>query len=228
MPKRTINLDPRLYDYVLRVAVRETEVLRDLREETRGLPDSGMQISPDQGQFLSLLVKMLGARRCLEIGVFTGYSSLVVAAALPDDGRLVACDLSEEWTRIARRHWQRAGVDQKIELRLGPALATLDALLEAGSAGSFDFAFVDAEKTEYVDYYERVLELLAPGGVCAIDNVLWNGRVVELEDQSAETTAIRAFNEHLATDTRVDLSLVPVGDGLTLARKHGGLRGRVT
>jgi predicted O-methyltransferase YrrM len=179
-----------------------------------------MQISPEQGQFMFLLLRLIGATRCLEIGVFTGYSSLVTALALPEDGRIVACDVSEEWTAVARRYWREAGVEPKIDLRIAPALETLDRLVEAGETGRFDFAFIDADKESYLSYYERVLQLLRPGGLLAVDNVLWSGRVADPEVSDADTAALRHFNESLHRDERIDLSLVPIGDGLTLARKR--------
>jgi predicted O-methyltransferase YrrM len=220
MSVRTLNVDATLYDYLLAVSVREPRALAQLREETQQLPGSGMQISPEQGQLMRLLVELIGARRCLEVGVFTGYSSISVALALPEGGRLVACDVSVEYTDIARRYWRLAGVEDRIELRLGPAIATLDALLAAGERGRFDFAFVDADKENYLGYYERSLELLRPGGLLAIDNVLWSGRVADPQDQSASTLAIRALNERIRGDERVSPSLVPIGDGLFLVRKR--------
>jgi len=220
MSVRTLNVDAKLYDYLLTVSVREPQVLADLREETARLPSAGMQISPEQGQLMRLLVELCGARRCLEVGVFTGYSSISVALGLPADGKLVACDVSVEYTDIARRYWRLAGVESRIDLRLGPALATLDELLAAGGAGSFDFAFVDADKDNYLGYYERSLSLLRPGGLLAIDNVLWGGAVADHEDQRASTLAIRTLNERLHADSRVSISLVPIGDGLFLARKR--------
>ena len=228
MTKRTIQLTDSLNEYLLSVSLREPELLLRLREETAALPSSRMQIAPDQGQFMALLVRLMGARRCLEIGVFTGYSSLVTALALPDDGRIVACDVSEEWTSIARRYWRAAGVEHKIDLRLAPALQTLDALLAAGQGGSFDMAFIDADKESYVAYYERALELLRVGGLIIVDNTLWSGRVADPDDADADTVALRHFNEYLHRDERVDLSLLPVGDGLTLARKrrHSPTEGR--
>jgi caffeoyl-CoA O-methyltransferase len=213
-------MTPALQEYLLQVSLREPELLGRLREETASHRGSGMQIAPEQGQFMALLVKLMGARRCLEVGVYTGYSSLAVALALPADGRLLACDLNEEWTRVARRYWEEAGVAGRVELRLGPALETLDQLLREGEAGCFDFAFVDADKREYQAYYERVLQLLRSGGLVAIDNVLWGGSVVDAKDDSEDTRAIRQFNAALAEDQRVDLSLIPIADGLTLARKR--------
>jgi caffeoyl-CoA O-methyltransferase len=218
--RRTEPLTDELYQYLLDVSVREPDVLRRLREETAELEDASMQIGPEQGQLMALLVEMLGARRTLEVGTFTGYSALVVALALPEDGRVVACDVSEEWTRIARRYWTEAGVAHKIDLRLGPAAATLDTLLEEGRVGTFDFAFVDADKTNIRLYYEKALALVRAGGVIAIDNVLWSGKVIDPGEKDADTEAIRALNAALTYDERVTLSLVPIGDGLTLARKR--------
>ena len=215
-----LGLSEALYDYILSVSLREADVLRRLREETARMPLAIMQIAPEQGQFMALIVELMGAKRTLEVGVFTGYSSLAVALALPDDGHITACDVSEEWTAIARRYWAEAGVADKVDLRLAPAIETLDALLADGQAGSYDFAFIDAEKTEYTDYYERVLQLLRQGGLVAIDNVLWNGAVADPADDKEDTNAIRAFNEKLRDDDRVSLSLLPLADGLTLARKR--------
>lgn len=221
MSNKTFFLSDDLYDYILGVSLRDDDILRKLREETAKLPMSAMQIAPEQGQFMAMLVKMLGAERTLDIGVFTGYSSLVVARALPEDGQVVACDVSEEWTAIARRYWKRAKVDHKIGLQIAPALETLDALLEDGHAGTFDFAFIDADKVNYEYYYERCLGLVRMGGVIAVDNVLWSGDVVNVYSEDEDTRAIRAFNEKLSKDRRIDLSLVPIADGLTLARKTG-------
>ncbi|MFO1395047.1 MAG: class I SAM-dependent methyltransferase [Steroidobacteraceae bacterium] len=220
MSNRTIVVTDTLYEYLLAASLRETDLQRRLREETAANPSARMQIAPEQGQFMGLIARMIGARRCLEVGVFTGYSSLAVALALPDDGRIVACDVSEEWTAVARRYWQAAGVAHKVELRLAPAIETLDALIAAGEAGAYDLAFIDADKTNYLAYYERVLMLLRPGGVVMTDNTLWSGRVADPEVGDADTVALRHYNEHLHRDERVDLSLVPIGDGLTLARKR--------
>ena len=194
--------------------------MRRLREETASLDEASMQIGADQGQFMGLLVEIMGARNALEVGTFTGYSALAVALALPDDGRLVACDVSEEWTAIARRYWEEAGVAHKIDLRLAPALETLEGLLAEGCAGTFDFAFIDADKEGYDAYYERALELMRTGGLIALDNTLWEGKVVDPAVADGDTQAIRAMNAKLAGDARVTLSLLPVGDGLTLARKR--------
>jgi predicted O-methyltransferase YrrM len=222
MSARTLSIDSRLYDYLLAVSVREPPVLAELRRETSQLPSAGMQISPEQGQLLTLLVELIGARRCIEVGVYTGYSSTVVALALPPDGKLVACDVSAEFTAVARRYWRLAGVEERIDLRLAPALETLDALLSQGGSGSFDFAFIDADKENYLGYYERCLALLRPGGLLAIDNVLWGGSVADPKDISARTQAIRTVNERVRSDERVSISLVPIGDGLFLARKRQG------
>jgi caffeoyl-CoA O-methyltransferase len=220
MTNRSISLTDSLYGYLLSVSLREPDVLRRLRDETAALPNARMQIAPEQGQFMALLVRLMGARRCLEVGVFTGYSSLAVALALPDDGRIVACDVSEDWTAVARRHWSAAGVAHKIDLRLAPALDTLEGLLADGEAGTYDFAFLDADKENYLRYYELALELVRPGGLIVADNTLWSGRVADPANDEAATVALRRFNEQLHRDKRVDLSLVPVGDGLTLARKR--------
>lgn len=219
-PSRSLSLDPALYRYLLGHSSREPAVLAALREATAGLEGAQMQIGPDQGQFMQLLVRLIGARHCLEIGTYTGYSSLAVALVLPADGNLLTCDVSEEWTRVARRFWREAGVESRIELKLQPALVTLDALLAGGGAGSFDFAFIDADKGNYIAYYERVLQLLRTGGLVCIDNTLWSGKVAQGEIDDKDTRAICAFNDHLHRDERIDLSLVPIGDGLTLARKR--------
>lgn len=220
MTRRSITLTDSLHEYLLSVSLREPELLARLRHETAGLPESRMQIGPEQGQFMAFLLRLMGAKRCLEIGVFTGYSSLIAALALPEDGSIVACDVSEEWTSIARRYWREAGVEEKIDLRLGPALESLDGLVASGDSGCFDFAFIDADKESYLAYYERVLPLLRTGGLIAVDNTLWSGRVVDPEVADADTLALRHFNDALFHDERVDLSLVPIGDGLTLARKR--------
>ncbi len=217
---RNVQLTDTLYRYLVDHSVREPEVLRDLREETSKLPMAGMQIGSDQGQFMALLAKLVGARRCVEVGVFTGYSSISVALALPADGKIIACDVSEEWTAIARRYWKKAGVDAKIELRLGPAVATLDELLAKGGAGQYDFAFIDADKGNYLAYYERCLKLLRAGGLIAIDNTLWSGDVANPDNQKPDTVSLRALNDALHHDERIDLALLPIGDGLTLARKR--------
>lgn len=220
MANRTIGLSDQLSAYVRDVGVREPDVLARLREETAALPQHGMQIAPEQGALLAMLVELTGARRCVEVGTFTGYSSTAVALALPDDGRIVCCDVSEEWTAMARRCWEEAGVAHKVDLRIAPAAETLDALLDDGEESSYDFAFVDADKTGYDAYYERLLRLVRPGGLIAIDNVLWSGRVAADDVQDDDTRALRALNLKLATDERVSLCLLPVADGVTLARRR--------
>ena len=220
MSSRRLTVTNEVHEYLLAHSVREPQVLADLRAQTAGMPHAQMQIGPEQGQFMALLVKLIGAKRCIEIGVFTGYSSLVVALALPEDGRILACDISEEWTAIARRFWREAGVEHKIELQLRRATRTLEARLAAGEAGSYDFAFIDADKSSYDAYYELVLELLRPGGLIALDNTLWSGNVANPQDTSEDTVALRALNDKLHRDERIDLSMLPVGDGLTLARKR--------
>jgi predicted O-methyltransferase YrrM len=220
MSSQTLGLSEELSAYVQRVGVREPELLTRLRHETAKLEDARMQISPEHGQFFSLLLKLIGAKTCLEVGVFTGYSTLVTALAIPEDGRIVACDVSEEWTAIGRRYWREAGVEQKIDLRLAPAVQTLDALLTEGRGATFDFAFVDADKENYAAYVERAAQLLRPGGLLAIDNTLWSGHVIDPAINDASTNAIRRLNESLSMDERFDISLLPIGDGLTLARRR--------
>ncbi len=220
MSNRTLTLTDDLYQYLLDVSLREPEVLRRLRRETASHPMARMQIAPEQGQFMALLVRLLGARRALEVGVFTGYSALAVALALPPDGTLTACDVSEDYTAVAQRYWQEAGVAGKIDLRIAPALETLEALLAEGQAGTFDFAFIDADKESYDAYYERALRLLRAGGLILLDNVLWSGRVAEADAQDADTQALRALNRKLHHDERIHLSLLPLADGLTLALKR--------
>ena len=208
-----------LAEYIRQVTLREPEPLRRLREETESHPRASMQTSPEQGQFLHLMARVVAARKTLEIGVFMGYSSTWVAMALPESGRVVACDRSEEYTSRARRTWQEAGVEDRIDLRLGPALRTLDELIAGGQAGSFDFAFIDADKGNYLNYYERALVLLRKGGLIAVDNVLWDGAVIDPDDRDPDTEAIRAFNRKLHADQRIALSMATMGDGLTLACK---------
>jgi predicted O-methyltransferase YrrM len=219
MPPDDLTITPQLAEYIRQVTLDEAPVLRRLREETASLPEAQMQISAEQGQFMALLVQLIEARRTLEVGVFTGYSSLAVALALPEDGRTVACDVSEQWTAIARRYWREAGVERKIDLRLRPALQTLDDLIALGQGGCFDFAFIDADKENYAEYYERALILLRPRGLIAVDNVLWSGRVIDPAVNDRDTVAIRAFNEKLKADQRIWLSMLPMRDGLTLAVK---------
>jgi len=219
MPGRFLTLDDVLYEYVLDNSLREHPAQAALREATRRHRYAGMQIAPEQGQFMAMLVKLLDARRTIEIGVFTGYSALAVALALPDDGRLLACDVSDEFTRIGRPFWEQAGVAHKIDLQLAPALDTLDARLTTGEAGHYDFAFIDADKSGYDAYYERCLRLVRPGGLIAVDNTLWGGDVAR-SARDADTAALQAFNRRLHGDERVDVSLLPFSDGLTLARKR--------
>jgi caffeoyl-CoA O-methyltransferase len=220
MANKTIGLSDELAAYVLEVGTREPGVLARLREETAALPEHGMQIAPEQGAFLALLVELTGARRCLEIGTFTGYSSTAVAMALPADGRIVCCDISEAWTSMARRYWDEAGVAGKIDLRIAPATETLDGLLADGAESTYDFAFVDADKSGYDGYYERLLRLVRPGGLIVLDNTLWSGRVVEQDTADEDTQALQALNRKLAGDDRISLCLLPVADGVTLARRR--------
>jgi predicted O-methyltransferase YrrM len=220
MDKQFINMDKNLYEYMLSVSVKESESLKRLREETALEPMAVLQITPDQGQLLGLMVKMLDAKRILEIGTYTGYSAMCMAEAMSGDGQLVTCDINVEWTDIAQRHWQDAGLSETIELRLGPAADTLEKMLANGLAEHFDVAFVDADKPNYCNYYELSLRLVRPGGLILVDNTLWKGRVADNDVQDADTCAIRDLNSRVFNDTRVDASLNPVGDGLTLIRKH--------
>lgn len=220
MSNRTLNLTDTVYHYMLDHSLRETDVMRRLREETSKLAASNMQIAPEQGQFMALLLELAGAKRVIEVGTFTGYSALCMAQSLPDDGKLICCDVSEEWTAVAKHYWAEAGVDQKISLRLAPALETLDELLESGQVEAFDAAFVDADKTNYINYYERCLRLVRPGGMLMFDNTLWDGSVADEANQKEDTVAIRELNDHVHRDDRVSVSLVPIGDGLTLIRKR--------
>lgn len=219
MTNRRTIVDDVLHDYLVAHSVREHPAQAGLREATRALPNAGMQIGPDQAQFMALLVRLLGARRAIEVGVFTGYSALSVALALPSDGTLLACDVSDAYTRVGRPFWEQAGVAHKIDLKLAPAIETLDARLAAGEVGSYDFAFIDADKSNYDGYYERCLALLRAGGLIAIDNVLWGGAVAR-PASDADTKALQALNAKLHGDERIDLSMVPIGDGVTLARKR--------
>jgi caffeoyl-CoA O-methyltransferase len=221
MANRSLSITDQLYDYMMRETLREPPLLAELRAETARMPLSMMQIGPEQGQFMGLLVELIGARRTLEIGTFTGYSTLCVALALPPDGRVTACDISEEYTAVARRYWARAGVTDKIDLRLAPAVQTLDTLLAEGHAGAYDLAFIDADKSGYDAYYERSLKLLRSGGLILVDNVLWSGDVARPDKDDPDTRAIRALNRKIRDDERVSMSLIPVGDGLLLARKRG-------
>ncbi|HET6651056.1 MAG TPA: class I SAM-dependent methyltransferase [Nocardioides sp.] len=220
MTNKSIGISDELAKYVVEVGVREPDVLARLRAETAAMPNHQMQIAPEQGAFLALLVQLVGARRCIEVGTFTGYSSTAVALALPADGRLLCCDVSEEWTSTARKYWVEAGVADKVELRVAPAAQTLDELLAQGEESTYDFAFVDADKAGYDGYYERLLRLVRPGGLIALDNTLWGGRVLDSDAEDEDTRAIQALNVKLAGDERVSLSLVPMADGVTLARRR--------
>lgn len=221
MSNRTIQVDDRLYDYLLENSLREADILRQLRAETAKLGRvKQMQIAPEQGQFMALLAELTGAQKMLEVGTFTGYSALACALAMPPDAQIIACDVSEEWTRIARQYWQEAGVSEKITLKIGPAAHTLKTLLDEGQANTFDLMFIDADKNGYDTYYEYGLKLVRPGGLILIDNVLWGGDVADPSVQDEDTKAIRALNQKLAADNRIGLSMLPVGDGLTLARRR--------
>ncbi|MDC0148768.1 class I SAM-dependent methyltransferase [Rhodospirillales bacterium] len=219
MSTHTIDIVDRLYAYMLDISLREPDVLRRLRDETAKHPMAIMQISPEQGQLMQMLVRMLDAKNCIEVGVFTGYSSLVVALALPADGRIVACDISEDYTAVGEPFWEDAGVRGKIDLRIAPATETLDAMITAGETGDYDFAFIDADKPGYPEYFERCLSLLRVGGVIAVDNIFMDGNAADPDTTSENAQAMRKFNAMLKDDTRVELSLIPIGDGLTLARK---------
>ncbi len=220
MSNQSIGLSDDLYQYLLANSVHEPEILTKLRHETAQHPLVNMQISPEQGQLMGLLVQLIGAKKCLEVGVFTGYSSLAVALNLPDDGQIIACDVSEEFTAIARKYWQEAGVSHKINLHIAPALETLDRLLTDGEAGTFDFAFIDADKNNYAAYYDRCFQLVRAGGLILVDNVLWYGRVADpAMNEDSRTIAIKQINQQIYHDDRVQISLIPIGDGLTIARK---------
>ncbi len=220
MANQTIGISDELAAYVIKFGTREPDVLSRLRDETAALPQHRMQIAPEQGAFLALLVELLGARRCIEVGTFTGYSSTAVALALPEDGQIVCCDVSEEWTAVARTYWESAGVTGKIDLRIAPAAETLDQLIAAGEEDAFDFAFIDAEKAGYDGYYERLLRLVRPGGLIALDNTLWSGKVLDPDAVDEDTQALQALNAKLADDQRVTLCLLPIADGVTLARRR--------
>lgn len=220
MSNRSIGLTPELHAYLVDHSAREPDVLRRLREETAEMDQSGMQIAPEQGAFMAMLVRMLGAKRTLEVGVFTGYSSIAVALALPSDGHITACDVSEEYTSVARKYWREAGVESMIDLRIGPAAETLGTLQDEGRSGTYDFAFIDADKPSYDTYYEHALRLVRPGGVVALDNMLRKGRVLHPDADDESTKAISALNDKIAVDERVDVSMVPIADGVTLARRR--------
>ncbi len=220
MANTTIGLSDELAAYVVEVGTREPGVLTRLRAETSAIPEHGMQIAPEQGAFLAMLVELTGARRCIEVGTFTGYSATAVALALPHDGSLVCCDVSEEWTSIARRYWHEAEVEDRIELHVAPAADTLDELLAAGQESTYDFAFVDADKTGYDGYYERLLKLVRQGGLIVFDNTLWGGKVLDEDTVDEDTVALRTLNAKLSSDQRVTLSMLPLADGVTLARRR--------
>ncbi|NBA97764.1 class I SAM-dependent methyltransferase [Pseudomonas sp. R5(2019)] len=220
MTAQTLFLNDELYDYLKRVSLRETPLLRQLREQTQAMEQARWQVAPEQGQFLALLVSLMGAQRLIEVGTFTGYSALCMAQALSESGRLICCDLPGDYNQIALDFWQRAGVDERIELRLAPALETLAQLEREGAAGQFDLIFIDADKANYPQYLEHALTLLRPGGLAVFDNTLWSGRVLQAEPDSADTRAIQALNSALKDDLRVDLSMLPLGDGLTLCHKR--------
>ena len=209
-----------LRQYVWQYGLREHPALKELRTETEKLPSSMMQICPEQGALMGNLIRLIAAKKTIEVGTYTGYSAMAVALALPDDGEVVACDVSEEWTSVAKKAWEKAGIANKIDLQLAPASNTLDALLAEGKEGSFDFAFIDADKTNYQIYYEQCLKLIRQGGVIVIDNVLWGGAVTDSNRNDADTEAIRDLNQFIATDERVSISMIPVGDGLTVAVKN--------
>lgn len=219
MSAQTLLLTNELYDYLLSISLREVVTLRELREATSKLSSSQMQIAPEQGQFMAMLVKLMGAKHALEIGVYTGYSSTVVALALPAEGTLLACDTSEEWTAVAKEFWRKANVETKITLKLAPALDTLNELLDLGKQNYFDFVFIDADKGNYDNYYEASLELIRPGGLIVIDNIFRDGDVIDASVTSPATETIRQLNKKLLKDERIELSVIPIGDGLTLARK---------
>jgi predicted O-methyltransferase YrrM len=220
MSTRSTFLPADVYRYLLEVSSREPEILARLREATATRPEAEMQISPEHGQFMALLVRLIGARRCIELGTYTGYSALAVALALPADGKLIASDISEEWTSIGRRFWREAGVEARIELRVQPGLKTLDELIAEGGRGAYDFAFVDADKPNYVNYYEKLLELIRPGGLIAVDNTLAVSGTPIIHQSGAHVRGLRAFNEHVHRDERVDVSMLPIGEGLTLLRRR--------
>lgn len=219
MPRKVTYLNDALYEYLQVMSLREPPILQELHKVTAALASSQMQIAPEQGQFMALLIKLMGARRTIEVGVYTGYSSLAVALALPDDGQIIACDINEEWTAIAREYWRKANIAHKVDLRIAPANETLQELIDEGEIESFDFAFIDANKNGYIEYYEQCLRLIRQGGLILLDNTLREGKVADSNCDDRTTCAIRAINEKLKHDQRVDISLLPIGDGVTLARK---------
>jgi predicted O-methyltransferase YrrM len=220
MSTRTLTIDEDVYQYLLSASSREPPILAKLREVTAARPEGTMQISPEQGQLMALLARLMNARRCIEVGTYTGYSSLAVALALPADGKIIACDVSAEWTTIARRFWREAGMESRIELRLQPALETLEELLAEGGADSFDFAFIDADKGNYIAYYEKLLQLVRPGGLIAVDNTLSTSNTLISRRNDSVAQVLRKFNDHVHRDERVDLSMIPIGEGLTLLRRR--------
>lgn len=220
MSNQSIGLNDELQRYILEYSVHEHPLLAELREETARLEQSNMQIAPEQGQFMALMARLIGAKRYIEVGTFTGYSALAVTLAMPDDGRTIACDVNKEWTDIARKYWQKAGLEERILLELRPALKTLEELLVSGCEDTFDLAFIDADKTGYIDYFERCHELVRPGGLIMVDNTLWDGKVANAAEDDEDTEAIREFNGYLREREEIDVSLVPIGDGLTLVRKQ--------
>jgi len=220
LSNRTLSIDDRLYDYLIDVAINEPELLRQLREETAQLDYAVMQISPEQGQFMSLLIKLMGVKRAIEIGTFTGYSSICVASAMAEDGKLICCDISPQWTSVAEKYWSLAGLNDRIELYTQPAELTLQKLLDEGAEKTFDFVFIDADKQNYIKYYEMALRLLRKGGIIAVDNTLWSGAVADPENTEPGTRAIRRFNDMIKEDNRVSTSLLTIGDGLTLILKE--------
>ena len=220
MSPRTLGMTDALYDYMLQVSLREDDVMRRLREETQKREDANMQIAPEQGQFMALLAELIGARRCIEVGTFTGYSALAVARVLPEGGELICCDVDEDYTSVGKPYWEEAGVAEKIDLRIAPAKETLQALIDEGQTGVFDFMFIDADKDGYDGYFEQGLQLLRTGGLFAFDNVFWRGAVADPAKKNENTRALRALNEKLGKDERISMAMVPIGDGLTLARKR--------
>ena len=220
MSSTSIQLSEKVYEYLLGHSLRESTVCQQLREHTDAMPTATMQVSPEQGQFMAFLVELTGTRKAVEVGTFTGYSALCVAQALPEDGALVCCDVSEVWTGVGKKYWEQAGVSDRVDLRIGPAVDTLKSIRDAGEEGTFDFGFIDADKTSYQSYYEHMLSLLRTGGLLLIDNVLWGGSVADPGKTDQDTEAIRALNAFLHQDDRISLSMLPVGDGLTLALKR--------
>ena len=221
MSNRTLAISESIYQYLCDHSLREDPILKELRDHTYDMEERAMQIAPEQGQFMQMLIKLIGAKNTIEVGVFTGYSSLAIALALPEDGRIVACDVNPQYTSVAEKFWVNAGVREKIDLRIGPARGTLSELISDGLTGNFDFAFIDADKVNYDHYYELCLQLIRPGGLITVDNVLWGGATADDSINDTDTTSIRALNDKLHRDERIDLSLVPIGDGLTLAMKCG-------